>query len=642
MNGARGAIALAGLVFGACTAVDQPGFDTAVVQSGATTAHNGGADRSRLQLAPPAHAAGDLLLAQITVAAAGSVVAVCAPPGWTSIRADDNGDRLHQALFYRVAEAGDAAGGFAFRFAPNAAACAGGGLQADAVGGMLALPGALASAPILASASFRADAARDVDAPALAHVPADAFVVRFFGNDGSEEIGADAPPRYTARRGGLAPAAAALEVAQATGGTTARLRARARARADWIAQTVAIRSASRAPPVLSGVPANRPIREEALHTFGAQASTEPGRTIAWALEGAPAGAAIDPATGVFTWLPAEHEDGTYTFGVLATDDGVPALTLRQDVTLDVLEVNTAPRLDPLPDRVADAGRQLVFVATAADGDVVGGTPNTLRFALGAGAPAGASIDAATGRFAWTPGPADAGAHDIAVRVTDDGPGNRFGQAALSDERIVRVVVRNSAGPACVAYSGIEHERCYVDTGINAWAHYAWDPARNPNGHYFQGGTLLDPGARHPADRSNPDNAVGGGRGGNFFALGVGGWIKLAFPVLVPDRAGYELQVLGLPGAVCGADPAVADVYVAGDGTGAEADDGGWVLLGQACGAVTRFDLGCVVAPPSSRLATGIRYVKIVDRTADAAAALGRPGIDSAGFVLDLVGGLTCP
>ncbi|MBI3416624.1 MAG: putative Ig domain-containing protein [Verrucomicrobia bacterium] len=61
--------------------------------------------------------------------------------------------------------------------------------------------------------------------------------------------------------------------------------------------------------------------------------------------GAPSGAAIDAATGVFTWTPAEAQGpGVYAIGVVVSDDGVPVLSATNVFNVTVNEVNSAPVL----------------------------------------------------------------------------------------------------------------------------------------------------------------------------------------------------------------------------------------------------------------------------------------------------------
>ena len=69
----------------------------------------------------------------------------------------------------------------------------------------------------------------------------------------------------------------------------------------------------------------------------------PAQTLTFSLAGAPAGASIDPVTGVFTWTPGEADGpGVFTFDVVVSDDGVPSLDGRRTVTVTVNDVNEGP------------------------------------------------------------------------------------------------------------------------------------------------------------------------------------------------------------------------------------------------------------------------------------------------------------
>lgn len=79
-------------------------------------------------------------------------------------------------------------------------------------------------------------------------------------------------------------------------------------------------------------------------SFVASASDpDAGDTLRFSIAGAvPAGASITSA-GLFTWVPAEPQGpGSYTFQVVVTDTGTPALSDVGAITIDVLEVNVAP------------------------------------------------------------------------------------------------------------------------------------------------------------------------------------------------------------------------------------------------------------------------------------------------------------
>ena len=103
-----------------------------------------------------------------------------------------------------------------------------------------------------------------------------------------------------------------------------------------------------------------------------------------------------------------------------------------DNTVTFVVSNLAPVLEAIGDQEVDEGTTLSFDADATDADL---PANTLVFSLDAGAPAGATIDAVTGEFSWTPTESDGpGEYAITVRVTDSGT------PALSDFETILVTV----------------------------------------------------------------------------------------------------------------------------------------------------------------------------------------------------------
>jgi hypothetical protein len=73
----------------------------------------------------------------------------------------------------------------------------------------------------------------------------------------------------------------------------------------------------------------------------------PPRTLTWSLATAPAGAAIDPASGIITWRPgATQANSTNIFTVRVADNGTPSLTTNQ--TFQVVVASLArPQLNLL-------------------------------------------------------------------------------------------------------------------------------------------------------------------------------------------------------------------------------------------------------------------------------------------------------
>ena len=101
----------------------------------------------------------------------------------------------------------------------------------------------------------------------------------------------------------------------------------------------------------------------------------------------------------------------------------------ETITVTVNEVNVAPVLAAIPNKTGTVGVAVTFTATATDADI---PANSLAFSLAAGSPSGATINAATGAFSWTP--TAAGTFPVTVRVTDNGT------PALSDSKSFTITV----------------------------------------------------------------------------------------------------------------------------------------------------------------------------------------------------------
>jgi hypothetical protein len=190
-------------------------------------------------------------------------------------------------------------------------------------------------------------------------------------------------------------------------------------------------------PVLGSI-GSKSVSEGSQLRFTASATDPDANRLQFSLgSGAPAGAVIDANTGLFTWTPTEAQGpGSYDVTVVVTDDGVPILSDSKTFAVNVAEVNAAPSLANIGDKVATVGSQLTFTVLATDPDV---PANGLRFTLDTGAPDGASINPNTGIFVWVPSLSQAGGtYNVTVRVTDDGSPN------LNDSKTFRVVVNQTA------------------------------------------------------------------------------------------------------------------------------------------------------------------------------------------------------
>ena len=202
---------------------------------------------------------------------------------------------------------------------------------------------------------------------------------------------------------------------------------------------------------------NSTIDEQVLFGFNAAATDadQPVNNLAYSLVGAPSGATIT-AGGTFSWTPDETQGpGSYTFAVKVTDDGSPALSDEETITITVLEVNRPPVLGAMANQSGYWGNVFAFAAMANDPDM---PTNTLTFGL-IGAPLGASINSSTGTFGWTPTAGQVGSHTFTVRVTDNGT------PSLYAERTVTINVGRR--PTALVYSGDLNEQYSDQTALSA-------------------------------------------------------------------------------------------------------------------------------------------------------------------------------
>jgi len=184
-----------------------------------------------------------------------------------------------------------------------------------------------------------------------------------------------------------------------------------------IAITVA--ATSNQPPTLNAI-ANQVATQGSVVTVVAQATdSDVGQTLTFSLDtGAPAGATINPSSGVFSWaVPSSQAAGDYPITVRVTDNGSPPLSDAKRFTIHVSAANHAPVLSPIGNHTVIAGQTVALTAQATDPD----PGQTLTYSLNPGAPAGAMINPSTGTFSWSvPATQVPGDYPVTVRVTDNG------------------------------------------------------------------------------------------------------------------------------------------------------------------------------------------------------------------------------
>ncbi|HEX5221542.1 MAG TPA: putative Ig domain-containing protein [Verrucomicrobiae bacterium] len=167
------------------------------------------------------------------------------------------------------------------------------------------------------------------------------------------------------------------------------------------------------------------------------------KVLTYSLSNAPAGATINATNGVFTWTPTEVQGpGVYNITVRVTDNNLPPLSDAKTFQVTVNEVNLAPSLAAITNRVVHAGTLVTFTNAATDPDL---PANNLSFSLDAGAPPTASVGGSSGIFTWQTSDADtATTNSITARVTDNGVPPLNDTETFSVTVLARPTIQNTA------------------------------------------------------------------------------------------------------------------------------------------------------------------------------------------------------
>jgi hypothetical protein len=126
-------------------------------------------------------------------------------------------------------------------------------------------------------------------------------------------------------------------------------------------------------------------------------SNIPANALAYALQAAPTGAAIN-ANGIITWTPTQAQSpGTNTITTVVTDNGSPPMSATNSFTVIVKEVNVAPGLPVIPTQTVSASTLLTVTNTATEPNI---HATTIGYRL-VNPPAGMAVNP-NGIIIWTP------------------------------------------------------------------------------------------------------------------------------------------------------------------------------------------------------------------------------------------------
>jgi YD repeat-containing protein len=143
----------------------------------------------------------------------------------------------------------------------------------------------------------------------------------------------------------------------------------------------------------------------------------------------PSGASLDSKTGAFHWTPGYEQAGDYTFRFAATDPQGSTSEIAVAVKID--NVNRTPTIG-VSDHSAMLGQPLVFQVAGSDLDL----NTTLTYSV-KNLPDGATLNASTGEFRWTPGPGQAGSYTLSFEVSD-------GESSRTRTSVIQVGTRFAA------------------------------------------------------------------------------------------------------------------------------------------------------------------------------------------------------
>ncbi|HUE70455.1 MAG TPA: putative Ig domain-containing protein [Pirellulaceae bacterium] len=146
------------------------------------------------------------------------------------------------------------------------------------------------------------------------------------------------------------------------------------------------------------------------YAYDAAATDPDGDPLTWSLDTAPAGMSIDPARGTIRWVPTSDQTGEQSVVVRATDTQGGWAT--QSFSIITRAVNLPPAINSTPPTTAVVAQLYTYAVRATDPE-----SDPLTFSLTT-APAGMTIDSASGLISWTPTAAQSGSFAVGIQVTD--------------------------------------------------------------------------------------------------------------------------------------------------------------------------------------------------------------------------------
>jgi hypothetical protein len=177
-------------------------------------------------------------------------------------------------------------------------------------------------------------------------------------------------------------------------------------------------------------------------------SNIPANALAYALQAAPAGAAIN-TNGIITWTPTQAQSpGTNTITTVVTDNGSPPMSATNSFTVIVREVNVAPVLPVVSTQTVSALTLLTVTNTATEPNI---HATTIGYQL-VNPPMGMTINV-NGIITWTPTQAQSpGTNVITTVVTNSDVFDLINPQLTATNSFTVIVTGGSALPVVQSIS----------------------------------------------------------------------------------------------------------------------------------------------------------------------------------------------
>jgi hypothetical protein len=161
----------------------------------------------------------------------------------------------------------------------------------------------------------------------------------------------------------------------------------------------------------------------------------------------PDGAALNAATGVFTWTPNFDQSGIYSITVTVTDGA--GATAEQKFTITVENVNREPQLAEVTEIIGKENQLLTYTFSGSDPDA---EEQQLVYEI-EGLPDGAVFDTKTGLLQWQPTYEQSGTYPINIKLYD----SQGALTSISTNITIQHVNRPPVIPLLSEYNGKENE-----------------------------------------------------------------------------------------------------------------------------------------------------------------------------------------